>query len=1037
MDAKQHWQRVAAILEAALEVTADGRAAFVREACADDAELHAEVVALLAAHAQSGRFLDGSAIALIGDTDAVTVPVAPSSAAPRFAAGGTVGRYRIQHLIGTGGMGEVYAADEMEHGRRVALKVMKGHLPSAEARNRFLHEGRLASAVNHPNIVYVFGSEIIDGRPVIVMELLERGTLKDRVHAEGPLAVTQAVDAVLQVIAGLEAAHAGAILHRDIKPGNCFVDRDGTVKIGDFGVSVATGSQLTRDLPHSTIQVTPQYAAPEQLRGAAPDVRADIYAVGATLFYLLTGRAPFDDPDLLGLLARVLTDKPPSPRTLVPGVPRGLAAAVLRCLAKEPDGRYQTYAALRAALLPFRSGDPHAVPATVRLAAAVVDQVVMLLLMTSINLLTLAVRGAPISGQLWSVSLYLTCMGAYFLTTEGLGPASFGKRVFALSVADEDGGRPRLTQVAIRTAVFVFVAVLPFLPPLEFWLRVLGSSDLPPFYERAASFSRVLVIVSIGGRFFPLVLFVTARRSNSWTGLHERLSGTRVARSLVDERTATVAGVAARSAAPLSSFAASGRRGPFVLGAAIPAPAGVTMWQAFDPILERDIWVRDVAVPASISPSERRRLARPGRLRWLGGQAGTTAWEAFEAPRGAPLATGAANPRPWVVVREWLADLAGELAACEASGEPTFFTLNHVWITAAGRAMLLDFQAPGTEQSFGTADAGKAPSRRAQQLLCDVARTALAGTTRSLHGERRIEPMLPPAGMALLRALRDPGGARADDLHRLAREALAGATTIPRWSRVVPAVSILIPLALMTVVFGTIAGRPLMVGLSSQDLALFNTLVTIDALERAGVAATQPRRDALEVYLARRYEGLAARAASFGGFLAPYKSLAEEIARRHPVRPAGELESAITQIGRDELDALNGPPRLPVPTPMVLLLLALPLVAAIGIVVVVMAVVLRGGVLWTLLRCVVVDESGERVTRVRAGARALVAWAPAFALVPMRHQVVRAAMAGDMDSWIMVGMLLMALIAIGGASAFAVPARGMQERVSNTWITPA
>jgi len=297
--------------------------------------------------------------------------------------------------------------------------------------------------------------------------------------------------------------------------------------------------------------------------------------------------------------------------------------------------------------------------------------------------------------------------------------------------------------------------------------------------------------------------------------------------------------------------------------------------------------------------------------------------------------------------------------------------------------------------------------------------------------------MLPPAGMALLRALRDPGGARADDLHRLAREALAGATTIPRWSRVVPAASILIPLALMTVVFGTIAGRPLMVGLSSQDLALFNTLVTIDALERAGVAATQPRRDALEVYLARRYEGLAARAASFGGFLAPYRSLAEDIARRHPLRPAGELESAITQIGRDELDALNGPPRLPVPTPMVLLLLALPLVAAIGIVVVVMAVVLRGGVLWTLLRCVVVDESGERVTRVRAGARALVAWAPAFALVPMRHQVVRAAMAGDMDSWTIVGMLLMALIAIGGASAFAVPARGVQERVSNTWITPA
>jgi serine/threonine protein kinase len=197
------------------------------------------------------------------------------------------GDYRLLGLLGRGGMGTVYEAEQLNTGRRVALKMLGQQLDSPEMRRRFLREGRLAAGVNHPNSLYVFGSEEIEDLPVITMEIAGSGTLKDKLKQQGRYPVPEAVDAILDVVSGLESACAHGVLHRDIKPSNCFVCPDGSVKVGDFGLSVSTLARAdTFVTAHGKIMGTPAYAAPEQLRGDTLDLRADIYSVGATLFSL-------------------------------------------------------------------------------------------------------------------------------------------------------------------------------------------------------------------------------------------------------------------------------------------------------------------------------------------------------------------------------------------------------------------------------------------------------------------------------------------------------------------------------------------------------------------------------------------------------------------------------------------------------------------------------------------------------------------------------------------------------------------------------
>src|SRR5262245_44611088 len=385
-------QQIERLFHAALELEGENRAAFLEEACGGDESLRREVEGLLAhnktpegfmtrpAVDHSNRFLAASQDTTYPRSEVdqrnILLPESEKTGTLQLGQGfpEEFGHYRIVRLLGKGGMGEVYEAEDLESERRVALKVLSHSATLPVEKARFLREGRLAASISHPHCVYVYGTEEIQGTPVITMELVPGGTLKDRVKARGPLGVAEAVDVILQVISGLEAAGVAGILHRDIKPSNCFIEGDGHVKIGDFGLSIST---LARDETHltagGTIVGTPAFASPEQLRGDELDVRSDIYSVGATLYYLLCGRAPFEESNVVKLLTTIVEQKPPSPRELRPKVPKGLAAIVMRCLAKNRDGRFDAYASLTRELQAFSSTATTPATMGLRFLAGVID----------------------------------------------------------------------------------------------------------------------------------------------------------------------------------------------------------------------------------------------------------------------------------------------------------------------------------------------------------------------------------------------------------------------------------------------------------------------------------------------------------------------------------------------------------------------------------------------------------------------------------------------------------------------------------------
>ena len=545
------------------------------------------------------------------------------SGVPRLVDGQVWGPYRIIRLLGRGGMGEVYEAEQLETGRRLALKVLRDTLRGDEDRARFLREGQLAASISHAHTVYIFGSEEVGGAPAITMELLSGGTLKDRVSAEGPMSPSAAVSAVLDIIGGLDAAQAAGILHRDIKPSNCFVDDAGAVRVGDFGLSIST---LTRDVQHELatagFQGTPQFAAPEQLRGEPLDVRADIYAVGATLYYLLTGRPPLDAPDLRELVSKVASESRVaacasarySART------RGRRAALS---AKAPAARPQSYGELADLLRPYGSAGEVPAPLGARFIAWIADWAIITLaiwlLMSAAWMagVTLGFAITPLQLSEWSWPAPVI----YYLVLEGGWGASLGKRLMGLRVTPQADDRWWL-RVGLRTAVFQ-------VPGTVFGMGVTGGSTA------AILLSQLLTIL----------LFSTARRGNGWTGVHEVLSGTRVVqRNVLRPVVSAAPKMSPVDLVPAST--ASMRLGPYVVHATVGETGGGRLLVGIDPILRRHVWIHEVPPGTPPVNPTRRDVSRPGRLYWLAGRRSATEnWDAFEAPRGEPFLTAPPHVR--------------------------------------------------------------------------------------------------------------------------------------------------------------------------------------------------------------------------------------------------------------------------------------------------------------------------------------------------------------------------------------------------------
>ena len=597
------------------------------------------------------------------------------------------GGYRLLGLLGRGGMGTVYEAEQIATGRRVALKMLEIQLDSPDMRQRFLREGRLAARVNHPNCLFIFGSEEIEGLPVITMEIAGSGTLKDQLKKRGPFPVGEAVDAMLDVISGLESAYTGGVLHRDIKPSNCFVSPDGSVKVGDFGLSVSTLTKTdTFITAHGKIMGTPAYASPEQLRGDTLDVRADIYSVGATLYTLLTDRAPFEGDNAVQVVANAVNKKPKPVSELREDVPPGLERILARCLAKEPGGRYSDYAALRNALLPFSSKEPEPASLTVRASAGWIDYLIAFLIPYVILMLSIGNEEFHfrlfMDRTLYSARYHIAFLSLgflYFSIVEGIWGAGIGKRLKGLRVVRTNGRPPGVGRALIRILIPILCIEGVRIPLLLASISATHINDLT--IPEIVIYSAATTLCP----WIPVLLSFIARRENGFATVWDRASGTRV---VVKPKGTTRPSIepAAQPEIPIEGAVSLG---PYQIDKEIVPGKWIV---ATDPVLRRRIWLlRRTSSELSLA---RRNLARHGRLRWLQKvEVAEATWDAFEATQGVPFTSLVEDGKSvsWGTLRHWLHDLASEL--WDATGDQTLpaeLSLDHVWVTAQGQAVLLD-----------------------------------------------------------------------------------------------------------------------------------------------------------------------------------------------------------------------------------------------------------------------------------------------------------------------------------------------------------
>lgn len=980
------------------------------------------------------------------------VRAARAAAQGRFLSpGARFGPYRLIRALGKGGFAEVWEAESEVNGRRVALKVLTElRAESARALERFQQEGRLAASLANPHCVYVFDAGAHEGFPYITMELMTGGTLAERIE-RGPLHAPAAVDAVLDVLEGLESAQQAGILHRDVKPSNVFLDADGRAKIGDFGISksLEVDSRLSQT---GAFLGTPYYASPEQIAAEPLDLRSDLYSVGAMLYELVTGKLPYAGTNASQVLAQVLTREPAPFAQHGVKVPVGLQRVILRLLAKAKEKRFQSYAQLRAALQPFSSRGLVPGALAPRFGAIVVD--VLVCLPVALLLSTASIRQV-FRGALPLASLALPLLQfAYFTLTERYWGGSVGKRLLGLRVTTAEGAAPSLGRVALRAAVFLLCFAGPGV-----LMQAITAGGMSLVGRPLLRLLQPLVQLAGYG-----ALASTMRRRNGYAGLHELASGTRVVAVLARQGR----GVVPRAAPAVEPSPAGAAFGPYRATGTVWRLGHEALLVARDAELHRDVWIHEFRNGAAAPSIERLRARGAGSLPWLqrGGREGQgegegIEWDAYGAPQGTTLVRWAAERGGlgWREMRDVLDSLARELASrCARDGTAGPLSPRRVWVDPSGRALLLDFpvEGPGDEAAVEVTPATW------RQFLARVATLGFTGGP----GEGPPRVPLPEYARAVVSGLFDGGSAPAGrpiaDFTAALEQVAARPSEVSRWRRAGPfAVLALLPafmILLRLLVPVMTAGMPPWY----RDLTL-NGDAYREALRRADSASpsdTASRRTAEAVRLVfAAAVAEARRAPQFGGPIvnalpANFRAALDSAVARHPAPDSQQVAAARAWLATHvAVPRLRGGPAGVLKS----LLQSLSVMGYLGAAGVVLALLLRGAALLSLFGIGVVRPDGAPAGRVRCGARALVAWSPLLLLLALTsappgvrvdaeagpQMTVRSVeaprrAAGSTGASVPVWLSwALCAVAVGGAAAAVWrPTRGLAERASGVVLVP-
>ena len=931
---------------------------------------------------------------------------APRSPIP--AAGGTLGPYRLLRELGRGGFGIVWEAEHGETGRRVALKVVtEVRAGSAEALERFEREGQLAAAIDHPHCVFVFGAEEIEGYPAITMELMPGGTLQDEMNRRGPIPPGQAVDYVLDALDGLEAALAVGVVHRDVKPSNCFLDEHGLVKIGDFGISktLEGGVALTRT---GSFVGTPVYASPEQARGRTIDFRSDMFSLAGTLYALITGKPPFAGKTAGDVLARVLTEDPPAAQDGVT-LPRGLARILRRAMAKDPGKRYRDYASFRAALLPFSSRGLTPAGLPQRLLAYLIDVAILFpltaALMYARGLWTLRSTTELILLSLFGPPLY------YFALTEGLWGRTLGKRFVGLCVTTPAGSLISAPRAWGRALLFHTI------------LTVGGVAQFVAFAQGLSP-----IMTSLSGLTGFFLILVTMRGRNGYAGLHELLSGSRVVGVAGHDRTLVPGtergGIDRRDKRP-------GRFGPYRYVADLTETDDGLLVLASDDVLKRRIWIHTFRDPARALAGAGKASQRPGQLRWLAGsRVAGECWDAFESPSGMSL-------REWVTRRQRLAwkdarglllGLASELSHLPAD-QP--LSIDHLWIDGYGQLKVLAFPADGarTPVQFDK-----------KAFFRQVAVFALEGrlvTSGTLNGYVPAVP-LPEHARRMFEAIgrSDRSDSSIASILRDLQRVATRPAHVTRVRRLGPLMAVALPVLLGA--FSGVMGilMPMMLERSSDplwELLRYSTeLRRLQQVAQRGGPVSPSEIEAVRKLVAANYA--AARNSPFFPQFSNSTSveLWESTRKRYPQVTDAEIEEAQALMTELHPSGLPIFPRVPDRSRALLVqTFAFLAPALIAIPAIFFAVLLSGGLALRISGLVLQTSQGLPAGRLRSLVRALVVWGPfpalfpAFGLNPLASMV---------PLWMMAAIA--AIEAVGFGYTLFRPDRGLPDLIAGTYLMP-